>query len=68
MFFHGYWIEVSGYLHASATLPPEKKPTRYPLNRRRARLTFGVGLDAVETSLLPLQGMNVDPSVVQHVV
>jgi hypothetical protein len=40
MFFRGYWVEVSGYLHASATLPPDKKPTRYPLNRRVSETYF----------------------------
>ena len=33
-------MEVSGYLHASAALPPGKKPTRYPLNRRVSETHF----------------------------
>lgn len=33
-------MEVSGYLHASAALPPDKKPTRYPFNRRVSEAPF----------------------------
>ena len=33
-------MEVSGYLNASAALPPDKQPTRYPLNTRVSETPF----------------------------
>jgi len=49
-------MEVSGQLHTSTTLPPEKE-LRYPLNSRLGVPQRWSGCFEVEKKILPLPGI-----------
>jgi hypothetical protein len=57
-------MEVSGQLHATAALPPEKYPW-YPLDRRMVQFQSRSGRSGEEKNFQPL--LRLEPSIIQPV-